>query len=595
MIINACIIVKDDSECAQLDRAIDSIAEHVDGIYITATGEKTDKIKELCEFSRFKKLHYSYYKWDDNFANARNFNFSQVPKNTDYIFWMDTDDVLVGADLLRDVAQTAKETRKDIVFFTYWYGCNFNEKGELTEVLMEHMRERLIRPGVITWKGRLHETPVPNEGTKHIYTSYKYDDKERPIAIMHTSLNEDLPAKMARNKRLLELQLQDEREKGEADPRTLLYLMKIYAEENIVEQWPVVIEMGKEYLRKSGWDEERGTCYEMMGLVYGKMGKLKESAKCFHEGIYEWPHQVLLYIRLASAFYNLKNYKACEHWLETASKMDMDKRFTSGMFNIKAIKVLYAELLLKLNYNIHKNTQKALEAANLLYREDPKPEHKETLLFLQDAHDLNEACKNTDKLTHYLADIGESKKIVPLLDTLPDAITTQPFAIKTRQMFTPARKWGRNEICYFANFGSKHFEKWDASSLDKGIGGSETAVIELAEEWTKLGYSVTIYGDPSNRDPKDLRQFRIKYLPWYYFNKNDYFNIFIQWRGWQLAGKVKARKFYVDLHDIYSTVDISEEQTRNIDKIFVKSDYHRRLGQNLPDEKFQVVSNGIRI
>lgn len=597
MKLSACLIVKDDSELNSLSQAVDSIKNHVDGVYITATGEDVDGVEKLCKDN---DLQYSHFPWNDSFADARNFNFSQAPGDSDYIFWMDADDIVVGGELLPEIARLSKMNGKDLVFFTYWYACTFKGEPSLTtlqKVDIEQMRERLIRPGVTTWKGRLHETPVPNNGVRENYTSYPFNADERPFAILHTSRDDVVNSKMQRNKRILELQLKEERDGGKdkADPRTLLYLMKIYAEEDDKEKWRETLEMGKEYLAKSGWDEERGTCYELMGQVYGHLDKLKESVNCFHNAINEWPHNPLFYIRLASAYYNLKNYRSARHWLDIASSMDLDKRFTSSTTNVHAMKVMFADLLVKLNYNAEKDTKKALEAARMLYKELPNKDNEQQLLFLEDQDRLNEACRNVDKLAEYLSDIGETTSIVNMLDALPIAISTQPFAIKIRHRFTMPRKWKENEICYFANFGSRHFEKWDGSSLDSGIGGSETAVVELSHQWAALGYHVTVYGDPITRNTQEIGKGSVTYLPWYYFNKNDSFNIFIQWRGWQLAGVVKTRKFYVDLHDIYSSVDMSTEEIQNIDKIFVKSQYHRLLGQNIPDHKFQVVSNGITL
>lgn len=586
--INACIIVKDDTEYKDFVRAISSIYPFVEGIYVTTTGEDDMKINKYCIDNG---LHYSHFEWVDDFSKARNFNFSKVPPNTDYILWIDADDYFVGGPKLQEVAQMAKENGKDVVFFTYWYGCQFNgppSPNTIQKVDMEHMRERFIRPGTTTWKGRLHETPVPLSGTKHNYTQYPYDEKERPIAVMHCSLDVDVPKKMERNRRILELQLEEERKAGNADPRTLLYLMKIYTEHEDASLLDRVIPMGEEYLKKSGWDEERGTCLEHMAIAAGKKGDDRLAINLLHSAIAEWPNQPLFYIRLAQAYYNVKNYRACEHWLNVASQMDLDNKGTN-ITNFKAMKVLFAELLLKLNYEVHKDTKKALEAARLLYVEHPNDQHAQNVEFLENVNNLNEACKETHKLLKYLNEIGENQSIIKTLDALPEAITTQPFAMAIRREVAPPRKWKENEICYFANFGTKFFEKWDESSLLTGIGGSETAVISLSQEWAKRGWKVTVYGDPAVKGERN----GVTWLPYYYFNKKDYFNIFIQWRGWQLAGQVKCRKFFADLHDIYSPVDFTPQDLNGIDKIMVKGEYHRSLAPAIADHKFIILSNGI--
>lgn len=590
--INAALIIKDDSEIDSLNRCLDSLQPYVDGVYLTSTARPDTKIKRLCAK---RGVHYSHFQWIKDFSAARNFNFSQVPADTDYIYWQDVDDVLIHGELLRPTAEQAKQTGKDVVFFTYWYGCDFNGPPAVENfraISMEQMRERLLKPGVTVWKGRLHETPIPVSGVKNRYTSLPYDKDKQPMVIMHMMTNDEAPSKMKRNREILEMQLMEERaRKDGADPRTLLYLMKIYAELNEPELWTECLLMGREYLDKSGWDEERATCLEQMAICYGKMGDYQSAIDHLHLAIATYPYQPLHYLRLAIAYFNLKKYDRSEYWMNIAATMEI-KHVSSNSLNLKAMKLMLADLMLKLNYNVHKNTKKALEAAQMVYREDPSKEHAEQVAFLEDVENLNEACKHTDELSKYLHEIGESERIPDLIESLPDGISNQPFAIKLRQKFTPPRKWGRNEICYFANFGSKHFEQWDSSSLKSGIGGSETAVIELAKEWTKMGYKVTVYGDPFT---KGVDEFGITWLPWYYFNAKDYFNIFIQWRNWQLSDKIKCRKFLVDLHDLWNSVDVGKDQLNGIDKFMVKSNYHRSLGADLPDDKFAIIGNGVRV
>lgn len=591
--IAACLIVKGDSEFDSLVKAVNSVQPYVQDVFIT-TGDKEDsKVKTYCERN---KLFYSHRDWTDDFSAQRNFNFAQAEAHDEYdfILWIDSDDLLVGGQNLQKIATDAKTNHVDIVFFSYWYGCEFDgEPSETTfkEVQIEHMRERLIRPGTNVWKSRLHETPVPVQGYEPRYSKYPYDPKERPIAVMHTSTDTTLGDKMMRNKKILELQLDEERNAGEADPRTLLYLMKIYSEIGTKELCEKSIWMGDEYLKKSGWDQERGVCYEQMGIAYGKMGDDANAARVLHLAISEHPYQVLFYIRLAQAYFNLKKYGQCEHWMKLGSMIEI-KSGGNDQTNMKAMKTAYSELLLNLNWNVKKDVKKSLDAATMLYKENPTEANHENLLFIADAYDLNQACEHTDRLCEYLNAIGQKERIETLLDVLPEAITTQPFAIKIRQQYSTPRKWGRNEIAYFANFGGPFLEKWDAKSLEKGIGGSETAVIELAKEWTKLGYKVTIFGDPEH---KGVDEFGINWLPYYFFNRLDFFNIFIQWRNCEIAGKIKCRKFYVDLHDIVSNAKLSDEHSRNIDKVFFKSNCHRALLTKLPQSKVMVVGNGVRI
>lgn len=599
MKINACIIIKDDSEIDNLKRCLLSFIDYVDGVYITSTNKPDFQIQQLVENinKEYKQevAHYSYFEWVKDFSKARNFNFSQAPQDSDFLFWVDVDDIVVHAENLRWVAKQAIDGGKDIVFLPYWYGCTFDGEPSLETLktidIEQRMRERLMRPGVTRWVNRLHETPIPNDGVKNQYTTYKYDEENYPLAIMHGSSLDEAEKKLPRNRELLELQLHDEREKGEADPRTLLYLMKIYAESATdKETLEKTIEMGNEYLTKSGWDEERGTCLENMGIAAGSLGRDQEAIGYFFRSLKEWPHQPMIYLRLATSYFNIRNYRLAYFWMNQGASIDIDA-VKNSMVNLHGMKVMSTDLLMRLNFREDfKDTKVAYEAAQQLFELKPTRETKGMLDVIEDAHRLNEACKNTDELAKYLSDTGYEEQIVPILDQLPFGVTAQPFAQKLRQKFSQPRVWGKDEICYFANFYQNHFEKWSPKSLETGIGGSETAVIELAKRWKKLGYKVTVYGDPG--EFQGIHD-GVTYLPWYYFNHRDSFNIFIQWRSWFLADKIKSKLFLCDIHDIYSPVDVTQNYIDAVDYFMVKSNYHRNIAPNIPDEKFKVIGNGI--
>ncbi|MCC7571447.1 glycosyltransferase [Candidatus Micrarchaeota archaeon] len=592
MKIALCAITIGDSELPQLKRMIDSAKNYVSEVYITTNGKKIEKTKA---YLKKEGYHHSHLDWDNDFSAQRNFNFSQV-KKADYILWMDSDDILVGGEYLKDIAQIAKAKGNDTVFLTYWYGCNFKGKPSLEtlhEIEVHHPRERLIKPNRTIWKGRLHETPVEKEGIKYSYSRFHYipgKESSFETAILHTGAErniteERLKERMERNRKILEIQLNEERQQGEADPRTLLYLMKIYAESDKEEDLKQVLQMGQEYLAKSGWNEERGVCYSLMAKSMGLMGDDENAVKLLHGAISEWPTDPMLYLMLAEGYYNLQLFDKMTHWLQVALSMDLTPK-SSSMQNVYQMKVLASELMLKKSLNVDKNTKEALEAAKLLYKENPTKNNKENLKYLEELEELNEACKNTDELIRFMAQKDDFEGIERLIQALPSAITDRPFISKLKNKYGKPRAWKKDEICYFANFGQPSFEKWGPESLEKGIGGSETAVIELSRRWAKKGYKVTVYGDPTKPMIEKFDKGWVKYEPYYKFNMKDKFNIFIQWRWSSLARRVSAKKFYVDLHDVF---DGDEYKDLDIDGIFVKSKYHA----SMVEDNTIIVGNGI--
>lgn len=591
MKIALCIISEGDSKLELLKGAVKSALPAVDSVYITCNGKSNIETENWCDENGY---HFSYHEWKDDFSDQRNHNFSQVPKGYDFILWMDSDDVILRADLIPDIARIATKKDYDVIFFDYWYGAKFDGKPSLetfVEQELNQKRERLIKLGTTKWHKRVHETPVPIDGEHFKYSKIGYS-KEYPIAWLHLGADRDMPqeeidAKMARNRRLLELELNDERAKGEADPRTLLYLMKIYAEDEDPTILKRCVEMGDEYLQKSGWDQERAVCYEIMARCMGKLGLNDDARDFLHNAVKEYPYDPLLYLYLAKSYFNLGDYRAMKHWMQLGLNMKIEDA-NSGFQNLLDLKITSAELMTEFYLRGEKNIRKAWESAVLLNKLNPTSNNQQNEEYLFNQKELDIACEHIHKFLQYLVDIQREDIIPAFIEELPEEIKKLPFAISYYNKFKEPKVWADNEICYFANFGGGHFEKWDGNSVNKGIGGSETAVIRLSEEWAKQGYKVFVYGDPE----KECEINGVTYLPWYKFNIRDYFNIFIQWRMNNLADKVNAKKYYIDLHDIYfpETLDPKREQT---DKVFVKSVYHRSLGMNMPDSKYAIISNGI--
>lgn len=595
--ISFCVITEGDIKLNSLKRLVQSVEGHVSSVHITANGGEEDyPCVETKEWCKEKGYDYSYLKWDDDFSQQRNFNFSRVPVDTDYILWADTDDVIIGAQYLPKIASDMLKHEIGAVYFTYWYGCLFN--GEPSEETLEQvevvqMRERLLRPGMYEWKKGLHETPVKLPGVQDKYAKVAYNEKDNPIVWLHLGASRDISQeaidkRTKRNRRILEKDLRKERETGGADPRTLLYLMKIYTDSDDKKDWIECINMGEEYLTKSGWDRERCVSLQLMSRCYGKLGNHQKSIEALHVGIKEYPYDPLTYLYLARAYFNIKDYRNMKHWLTTGLNLNMDD-LENGIVNILELKLIAAELTMYWHLHAEKNARKAFKASQTMYELEPNEQNLKNVETLQDLAELEEASENTHKLIKYLESIGRESDISGLIDSLPSEIKNLPFAVSYYNKYVEPRKWEDNEVCYYASFGQPHFEKWGPNALKTGIGGSETAVIRLAQEWTEMGYKVTVFGDPGIEEGTHDG---VTYLPYTKFNPKDHFNIFIQWRASFMAQKIVCKKFLVDLHDIFHETD-HLGKLDGIDRIMVKSKYHRNLAPKIPDVKFNIISNGI--
>ena len=153
-------------------------------------------------------------------------------------------------------------------------------------------------------------------------------------------------------------------------------------------------------------------------------------------------------------------------------------------------------------------------------------------------------------------------------------------------------EWDDKSIVYFT--GSSRLQWGPADIKTKGLGGSETAVARLSNEWVKAGYNVTVYGNC-----KEGNHDGVVYKHYSRFKPVDKFNIIILWRGFGM-GVLKHvnnyNKLYIDLHDNPSqSYNILYEQKKKIDKIFVKSKFQRDLLDKSIHNKIHVLENGINV
>jgi hypothetical protein len=181
------------------------------------------------------------------------------------------------------------------------------------------------------------------------------------------------------------------------------------------------------------------------------------------------------------------------------------------------------------------------------------------------------------------------EKLGLLVQASPKHLEKERFMLDISRAFPP-RDFGPKSIVYLASFFEEHVEEWNGNSLKTGIGGSETAVILLAEDWAKKGYDVWVFCDT----PEDTVINGVKYVKYWKFNFADKFDTLILWRTpFYLPKKPNARNLFLDLHDIVHEPIYTDTFLNQVDKVFFKSKAHRNQLKKLSDEKAVVISNGI--
>lgn len=559
------MIVKDNSEAKLLYRCLSSVAPYVDGIFITFTKKPYDEAEKIAR--NFGAIT-SFYEWDKSFEKARNYAMSRIPPKYKYMVWCDADDVWANASKFKDVLRIMDQQKLTAVFFDYNYQISKDNEVEIV-----HPRERIIKLGLYEWKGHLHETLIPKG---HQNASYYKD-----IKVNHFPTEQATIDNLKRNLEILENTYKEEGEKH--DPRTEYYLARNYFD---VERFEDAYRLFSDYLGHSGWDEERAMAHNYMGLIRLGEGNFDEAKKHFLEAVAEDPDVPAWYINLAYLYALQQRFDEATHYARLFVNVPQPK---SAMVQTPIDdKMRYFETLFLIAVGKRK-LEEALQACEEALKVAPESKsfqdrYAETLKLQR----LVEVTKAVEILVLELGAQKEESLIPNILSGLPSSISDNAYVEQLRQKHLPNRTWPAKSIVYWAG---KSFEEWTPDSLKTGLGGSETAIVHLSKQWVKLGYKVTVYG---NCGKKEGNYDGVEYLNYWKFNRRDVFDTLVIWRApWEMDFKFKANKIILDLHDVPDPTEFTQERLENIDKIYVKSKYHRSLLPSIPDDKFVIIPNGV--
>lgn len=188
-----------------------------------------------------------------------------------------------------------------------------------------------------------------------------------------------------------------------------------------------------------------------------------------------------------------------------------------------------------------------------------------------------------------LSKIANKLEIKAELDALPREVRLHPAICNIRKNnFVKTNASGRDLVFYCAAAN----EVWNPETAKtRGIGGSEESVVWLSQLLHQRGWNVTVY---AHCGLEEKEYDGVVWKPHWMWNHRDRQNVTIVWRHPQFTKfEINSDKTILDLHDVIPEQEFTAERLARIDKIFVKSRFHRSLLPNVPDEKFAVIPNGI--
>jgi glycosyltransferase involved in cell wall biosynthesis len=180
----------------------------------------------------------------------------------------------------------------------------------------------------------------------------------------------------------------------------------------------------------------------------------------------------------------------------------------------------------------------------------------------------------------------DEEKLKHFVQALPEYMKDAPMFVRMKNKYLGKVK--NNRVVIFCGYQNT---PWSPASVKSGVGGSEEAVINMANELTSLGWLVDVYNyctKPGNYDG-------VEYFNYWEYDNSMPCDVFIAWRNnsfIEYAPKDCKAK-YVWCHDVQKPSAWIPERTERIDKIFVLSEFHRQNLPDIKDDKFFITRNGI--
>ena len=302
MILGLALIARDEEH--QLPNLLASIEGAFDRVVLLDTGSR-DKTVEV--FQAWAKAQPSmtfsvgHFEWVHDFAAARAASY-ELLGDVDWSCWADCDDILVGAEHLRGIAERMPA---GILAGIADYDYAHDAHGNVTCVLR---RERLVRAGAGEWTGRVHEAQlIPGPSTVIDRNLVRWVHRKAA----------DPKGSNTRNLRILRAWLRDEPD----NPRVLGYLG---TEEAARGNHKRAIGYYRRYLRlTTGWDEERAQIHRKLALSHMALGEHNAAvqvALAAFAVVPDWPDS---HLTLAEACYQLGEHDKAVKWAREVLRLGM--------------------------------------------------------------------------------------------------------------------------------------------------------------------------------------------------------------------------------------------------------------------------------
>lgn len=534
--ITLAMIVK--NEAHNLPKLLASVDGCFEEIVIVDTGSTDNTVEYLTDLQKKglpdgAKLTLKHFTWIEDFAAARNYSYEGI--TTDFVMWMDADDTL-----------------SDKHAFIQWknYACNladyhlapYNYAFDGTKPIVTFLRERVLRVKLKPeWQYFIHEGQPPPPGAQaQVVHSW---------AVNHGRTQADFEKDKGRNLRIFENKI---KQGIELVPRMEFYYGKeLFENGDHLNSWRVLKDVVKKEKLEFG---DRLLAMQYLAnaaLVLNTPQSIAECIAYAHQGLQLDPCRAEFWCILGDAYLSQGRFNEAKAYYTTAmeipNKAPSEGKRHDFIHHISACHGQYPnKQILKCLFNLGQFDKVVKEAEYVL----------KTYGFDQEIDKmLKEGQKAVEQVDR------DPKKLVETNDIVFSTIPLQPY------------EWD------------------DGIYAEKGVGGSETACIEMAKWIRKLtGRRVIVFNMRSNPyTSPDGVEYRSN------MEVNNYFNKFkpdlhIAWRH---NIKLTDAPTYLWCHDLTTQ---GAESLNNYEALLALSDFHKnyiQAIQQIPSDKILMTRNGI--
>lgn len=522
-----------------------SAAPHVDEIIIALDTRTKDNSANIAR--KFKAKVYPFDWKTDDFAAARNYSFSKVTSK--FVLWLDGDDVLENGHRLREIIESL-EPDVSGVWLPYLYA--FDEYGNCTTLLD---RERILRTSVEwRWEGRLHEVVVPPGPVKWA--------RDEQTMVIHRGAE---GTKTARNLPILLDWMKDEPD----NIRIKMFLGNQYFAEG---DWRKAVRWYTEF-----WTDGRCNWYDKFqsatyaARAWREIGNLPEANRADMAAAVTCPQWADAWIGLAENALLAGDFDKSLTYAEIAAQRQPADRIVMVNpldYTVRLENIFTKALAERGRFEeAHEHCQKALQV---------RADDKNVLANLEALEREIAAQRHTEAFS-LLTRGADTDEILQVAGSLKDGLLGRK---EVRDIMIPAMlaktKRGTQPTCIISCGPS--LEKWaDPTPETKGIGGSETAVVEMSRRLSREGWRVLVYNDCGALEGPHGG---VMYVDWERFRPGDAkgAELFISWRNplaLQSRDIGKARQTWLWCHDLNYGDSLTPKIAANLDTVMAVSGWHR--------------------